>query len=173
VDAAARLPRDERSWCVTLMGDGPERRRIEGRVRRRGLQGTVALAGLQEDPAAVMRAFDAAVVPSRREAFGIAALEWMRMRVPVIVSPVGGLPELVRDGETGIMLARPDAEGIARAVQRLAQDEGLRQTLSRAAFERAGLFDGARAVQQIVEVYEGVMAGRVHGRKGGGHARGT
>lgn len=173
VDAAAMLPRDEQPWCVALMGDGPERRRLEGRIGRRRLQGVVVLAGLQENPAALMRAFDAAVVPSRREAFGIAALEWMRMRVPVIVSPVGGLPELVRDGQTGIVLARLDAEGIAEALRRLAQDEGLRRRLGHAAFERAGLFDGGRAVQQIVEVYEGVMAGRRHGSDVRGQASGT
>jgi glycosyltransferase involved in cell wall biosynthesis len=159
VDAAARLPRDERSWCFYLVGDGPQRRSLEERIRRYGLEGTVVLAGLHENPAAVLRAFDVVVVPSRREAFGIAALEAMRMRVPVVVSRVGGLPELVRDGQTGIVLPRLDAESIAQAIRRLASDEALRARVARNAFEHAGRFDGQSAVQQIIEVYQGLTRG--------------
>ena len=108
-----------------------------------------------------MRAFDVGVVPSRREAFGIAALEMMRMKVPVIVSPVGGLPELVRDGETGVILPelspggdryRPsaDSERMPRCGRNCRQN----------AFTHASSFDGGRAVEQIVEIYERLMTSR-------------
>jgi glycosyltransferase involved in cell wall biosynthesis len=154
VEAAAKLPRQAKPWCFYLVGDGPQRRQLEERICRLGLQGTIIVAGLHENPAAVLRAFDVAVVPSRREAFGIAALEAMRMRVPVIVSPVGGLPELIRDGETGIVLPRLDAESIAAAIQKLASDEALRTRLANNAFEYAGKFDGDIAVKQVVEIYQ-------------------
>ncbi|HPC95981.1 MAG TPA: glycosyltransferase family 4 protein [Sedimentisphaerales bacterium] len=159
VDAAARLPRDERSWCIYLLGDGPEKAALAKRIRRLGLERIVVLAGLHENTARVMRAFDLAVVPSRREAFGIAALELMRMRVPVIVSPVGGLPELVRDGETGIVLSRLDVETIAQEIRKLASDETLRDRLARRASEYAGRFDGISAVRQVVEVYQRLIRG--------------
>jgi glycosyltransferase involved in cell wall biosynthesis len=159
VDAAARLSRQERPWCLYLVGDGPERPMLEARIRRLGLEGTVILAGLHENPAAVMRAFDVAVVPSRREAFGIAALEMMRMCVPVIASPVGGLPELVRDGDTGLLLARLDADAIAQAIRRLAGDQALRERLARDAFAQASQFDGGRAVQQTIEIYQRLTSG--------------
>jgi len=168
VEAAAMLSRDEKRWCFCLVGDGPERLRLEDRVRQLGLQGTVSLAGMHEDPAAVMRAFDVAVVPSRREAFGIAALELMRMRVPVIVSPVGGLPELIRDGVTGMVLPELSAHAVARMIRMLAGNERLRETLVRNAYEHAGQFDGVRAVQQIVEVYERLE----HETRGASAARG-
>jgi glycosyltransferase involved in cell wall biosynthesis len=159
VEAAAKLPRQEKAWCFYLVGDGPQRRPLEERIRRLGLEGIVMLAGLNENPAAVMRAFDVAVVPSRREAFGIAALESMRMRTPVIVSPVGGLPELVQDDQTGIILPRLDAESIAQAIRRLASDEALGDRLARNAFEHAGRFDGGRAVEQVVEIYQRLTSG--------------
>ncbi len=158
VDAAGRLPREEGPWSVHLVGDGPEKRSLADRVHRLGLEGTVTLAGLHENTAVVLPAFDAVVVPSRREAFGIAALEAMRMRVPVIASPVGGLPELVRDGQTGILLPRLDAEAIAQAIRRLAQDDRLREQLRRNAFELASRFDGTQAMRQIVEVYQRLMS---------------
>lgn len=82
------------------------------------------------------------------------------MRVPVIASSVGGLPELVRDGETGILLPRLDAESIARAIRGLAGDERLREKLSRRAFELASQFDGDQAVRQVVEVYQRLMASK-------------
>jgi glycosyltransferase involved in cell wall biosynthesis len=159
VEAAAKLPRQERPWSFYLVGDGPQRRDIEERVRQLGLEGIVALAGLHENPAAVLRAFDVVVVPSRREAFGIAALEAMRMRVPVVVSPVGGLPELVQDSVTGIVLPKLDARSIAGAIRRLASDDALRNRLAGNAFEQAGKYDGDSAVKQVIEIYQRLMRG--------------
>jgi glycosyltransferase involved in cell wall biosynthesis len=106
VEAAALLRNQGDSRRFLIVGAGPERERLAGRIRKLNLDRIVVLAGLHENPATLMRAFDTGVVPSRREAFGIAALEMMRMKVPVIVSPVGGLPELVRDGRTGIILSQ-------------------------------------------------------------------
>jgi len=154
VDSAAILRDDDCPCRFFILGDGPQRRHLERRIHKRGLDRMVVLAGLREDPAAVMRAFDAAVVPSRREAFGIAALELMRMKVPVIVSPVGGLPELIRQGQTGIVLPRLDPGEIAGAVQRLMRDGDLRKRLADDAFEFAGSFGGADQVEQIVTLYE-------------------
>lgn len=159
VEAAAKLSDRENRWCVCLVGDGPQHGLLKERIRRLGLEGTVSLAGLRENSAVALRAFDVTVVPSRREAFGIAALESMRMRTPVIVSPVGGLPELVRDGVTGIVLPRLDAGSIAEAIRRLAGDEALRTRLAAGAFEHAGKFDGGSQVNQVVEIYQRLMRG--------------
>lgn len=158
VDAAAILRGENESYCFLLVGDGPERRPLEVRIRRLDLERVVVLAGLHENPAAAMRAFDVGVLPSRREAFGIAALELMRMRVPVIASPVGGLPELVREGEVGILLPRLTPDAIARAIQTIARDSVLRERLSQKAFEHASSFDGQEPVEQIVEIYERLAA---------------
>jgi glycosyltransferase involved in cell wall biosynthesis len=157
VEAAALLRNQGDSRRFLVVGAGPQRERLERRIRKLDLDRIVVLAGLHENPAIVMRAFDAGVVPSRREAFGIAALEMMRMKVPVIVSPVGGLPELVRDGRTGIILPQLSPQAIARAVQRLEENAALRETLGRNAFEHASSFDGGRAVEQITEIYEGLV----------------
>ena len=88
------------------------------------------------------------------------------MRVPVIVAPVGGLPELVRDGRTGVILPQLSVEAIAQAVRRLEGDAALRETLGRNAFEHASAFDGREQVRQIVDIYERLISTR-------GRARGT
>ncbi len=158
VEAAALLRNEGSSRCFLIIGAGPERERLERRIRKLDLDRTVILAGLHENPATMMRAFDAGMVPSRREAFGIAALEMMRMRVPVIASPVGGLPELIQDGRTGIILPQLSPEAIAQAVRKLEEDAVLRETLGRNAFEHASSFDGREQVRQIVDIYERLMS---------------
>jgi glycosyltransferase involved in cell wall biosynthesis len=162
VEAAALLPNHTDLRRVLVVGEGAQRKRLETRIRTLGLGRRVVLVGLHENPAMVMRAFDVGVVPSRREAFGIAALEMMRMKLPVIVSPAGGLPELVRDGRTGIVLAEMSAAALAAAIQRLEQDVALRETLSRNAWAHASSFDGREQVAQIMEIYLRVMATEGH-----------
>lgn len=160
IETAARLRDEPDAYRFFLVGEGAERNHLEGQLRRLRLAGTVTLAGLCQNPAEIMSAFDVAVVPSRREAFGIAALELMRMRVPVIVSPVGGLPELVRDRETGTLLARLTPADIADAIRALRADPALRQKLATAAYSHACSIDDGQAVAQIVEVYESVVRTR-------------
>jgi glycosyltransferase involved in cell wall biosynthesis len=157
VEAAAILRDEEDLYRFYVVGDGPQRAHLEGRIRRLGLDRMVVLAGLHENPASVMRAFDVGAIPSRREAFGIAALELMRMKVPVIVSPVGGLPELVQDGQTGVILPQLASDAIAQSIRRLERDAPLRERLSQNAFEHSSSFDGREAVEQIVDVYERLM----------------
>lgn len=159
IDASAALKEDSGSYCVYLAGDGPERASLEARVRRRGLEGIVVFGGLHTNPAEVMPAFDMAVVPSRREAFGIAALELMRMRVPVIVAPVGGLGELVEHEATGLVLRRLAPEEITGAIRRLRADGALRERLIDGAYERASTFDGREPLRRIVDLYEKLTEG--------------
>jgi len=158
IDAAAILRDEDDSWRFVVVGDGPEHEHLENRARTLGLDRAVMFAGLQENTAVVMRAFDVGAVPSRREAFGIAALEMMRMRVPVIVSPVGGLPDLVQNGQTGIVLPRLAPEAIAESIRQLRQDGALRERLLRSGFEHSSSFDGSRPMRQIVELYERLMS---------------
>ncbi len=164
VDAAQQLKEQGESCRVFLFGQGGQQQALEQQVRRAGLEQTVIFAGLTENPAEVMSAFDVAVVPSRREAFGIAALEWMRMSVPVIVSPVGGLPELIQPGRTGLVLPELTAHAIAEAIQSLRADPSWRATLAQAAFDRAGAFGVERPVTQIVDIYEEICEPRSQGR---------
>ena len=160
VEAAAVLRKDGDTFRFLVVGDGPERGHLDSQIHRLGLDQVVTLTGLRENTAQIMRAFDVGVVPSRREAFGIAALEMMRMKVPVIVSPVGGLPELVRDGETGVVLSQLSPEAMAESIRRLHNDVGWRERLRENAFAHSSSFDGGRAVEQIVEIYERLMTSR-------------
>ena len=154
IDAAAILcPEDER-YRFVIVGEGAQRQSLEAIVNRLGLGERVTFTGLCENPAEIVRAFDVAVVPSRREAFGIAAVEFMRMKVPVIASPVGGLVEVIQHEKTGILLDELSVGGIAEAVKRLVRESSLREELINNAEVFSRQFDGREQIKQITAIYE-------------------
>jgi N-acetyl-alpha-D-glucosaminyl L-malate synthase BshA len=106
----------ERVKAVLLMiGDGPDRSALEKRVADLGLGEVVQFVGEQRDLVSWLSASDLFLLPSSQESFGLAALEAMACQVPVIASRVGGLPEVIEDGVTGV-LCPPDA--IAQMAER-------------------------------------------------------
>ena len=97
-------------------GMGSELRSLAGRL---GLDGAVHFLGPRLDAAALMASFDVFVLPSRVEGLPVALLEAMALRRPVVVTPVGGVPEVVRDGREGLHAPVGDPDAVARAVDRL------------------------------------------------------
>ena len=154
IEAAAILCEKDQRFRFVIVGDGPERKQLEGLVARLGLKEKVVFTGLCKDPAEVIRAFDIAVIPSRREAFGITAIEFMRMKIPIVASPVGGLVELVQHEKNGILLDSLNPQNIADAVNRLVQDDSLRERLTNNAEVFSRKFDGKEQLQQITDIYE-------------------
>ncbi len=154
IDAAAILCREDERYHFVIVGEGPQRQQLEAMVNRLGLGERITFTGLCENPAEIVRAFDLAVVPSRREAFGIAAVEFMRMKVPVITSAVGGLIEVVQHEKTGILLDELSAGSIAEAVRRLLRESPLRERLIDDAEVFSRRFDGREQLTQITEIYE-------------------
>src|SRR5690606_37146156 len=86
---------------LTLVGDGRERENLENLVRELELSDKVSFEGFQSDPGKYLSAADLYVLPSYSEGFGIAAVEAMFLKVPVLATNVGGIPEFIKDGENG------------------------------------------------------------------------
>jgi len=148
---------------LVLVGDGPERRRIERLVTEAGLASDVEFAGAQPDALPWLSIADLFLLPSAQESFGLSALEAMACEVPVIASLVGGLPEVVTEGVTGHLRAPEDTAGMAAAALALLQDPARREAMG-----RAGADDVRRRFEQdtVVPVYERmyeevVAAGRI------------
>jgi len=154
INAAAILCEKDPRYHFVIVGEGSQRKQLERLVAQLGLKEKVIFTGLCKNPAEVISGFDIAVVPSRREAFGIAAVEFMRMKIPVIASPVGGLVEVVQHNKTGILLDNLNAENIAEAVDTLVQDNFLRESLVENAEVFSHKFDGAEQLKQITSIYE-------------------
>ena len=129
------------------------------RARALDLANAVRFLGRVDDVAELLAAADVVVMPSRQEGLGVAALEAMAAAVPVIASRVGGLPEAVRDGETGLLVAADDPTALAAAIARLAADRALATGLGAAGaarvrqrFTMTGMADATLALyRRLVE----------------------
>jgi glycosyltransferase involved in cell wall biosynthesis len=156
---ACRLLRDRGvTLRALLVGDGELRRRLEARVAREGLAGTVELLGARPHEAipGLLAGATAMVLPSVRardgqmEGIPVALMEAMAAGVPVVATRLSGIPELVVDGETGLLVPERDPAALADAMERLARDAALAARLAsgarRAVAER---FDRARNVAAL------------------------
>jgi glycosyltransferase involved in cell wall biosynthesis len=145
IDALQRISPDRRARLV-IIGDGPERQRLEEQVRRSGLEGRVEVRGrvsaheLRQAYANASVFVLPAIVDTRgdTEGLGVVLLEAMSYRVPVIASNLGGITDIVRDGETGLLVPPADVAALGAALERLAADAGLAKRLSEAGHRMVG-----------------------------------
>ena len=159
VEVFARL-RATRLARLRLVGDGPERPRVEAMVAALGLTAEVEFLGERVDLPVLLREADLFLLPSETESFGLAALEAMASGVPVIASAVGGLPEVIPDGEVGFLCPLGDVEAMAAAARRLFDDAPLHARLSSAARRLAETrYRVEPAVDRYVAVYRRVLGG--------------
>lgn len=136
-EAAAALKRRGRKIEFLVAGEGPVRRQLEEQVKALNLADEVRFCGFVSDAPAFLSQIDIFVLPSLYEGLGVAVLEAMAAGKPVIASRVGGLPELVADGETGLLVSPKNVEGLIEAIARLADDESLAREMGRKGAARA------------------------------------
>lgn len=133
LQAFARFRSQRKGAKLLLVGNGPLKSRIVQQVDSLGLNDAVIFAGSRSDVPDVLKAMDLFVFPSRNEALGIALLEAMYSGLPVIAARTGGIPEIVKDGETGVLVESENIESLTQAMLRLAGDQGLCARLGKAA----------------------------------------
>lgn len=131
VRAFARLlsqqPGLRRRARLVIAGDGPERGHLEELIAQEGVGAVTWLAGERSDIPAFMQSLDVFVLPSLGEGISNTILEAMASGLPVVASRVGGNPELVTEGDNGLLVPSGDPEALADALARYAEDPGLAQ----------------------------------------------
>lgn len=142
---------------ATLAGDGVERTRLQRLANELGLAPHVTFAGQVSDPRPLVARSHLVALTSDHEGFPNALLEAMALGRPVVSTNVGGVAELVRDGEDGFLTSNDPAELAARMGALLA-DPALRDRMARSARERAGQFPWERVVRETEDVYREVLA---------------
>ena len=146
--------------ACALAGDGPARADLESEAKRLGLGDRVLFLGHRRDVPAVLAALDLFVQPSLYEGFGLSLLEAMAAGLPIVASRVGGIPELLEDGRTGLLVPPQDPAALARAILRLLRDRDLAQRLSGAARLRAlDRHSMAQATESVDALYRRVLEG--------------
>jgi glycosyltransferase involved in cell wall biosynthesis len=154
VDVAVRALTQVPNARLVVLGEGPERPRLEQLAAE--LAVPVSLPGRVPDVAAWLRRADALVHPVRWEGFGLALLEAMLASLPVVASAVSSIPEIVVDGQTGVLVPPDDPDALAAAVNRVLEDPG---TFGRHGYARArSEFSVERMVDQTLAVYDAASA---------------
>lgn len=141
-----------------LKGHGALRRAMEERVSALSLSDHFRFLGFRPDAPRLIPAFDIVTVPSHIEPLGNATLEAMAAGRPVVGSRVGGIPEMVVDGETGVLVPAQDPQALAAALEPLITSPALRDRLGRAARERAERAFSLRAhAARLQTLYDAVL----------------
>lgn len=117
------------SFDALIVGDGPDRPALEAELRLLGIGDRVQLAGERNDVRELLAAADIFVLSSVSEGLPVSVLEAMAAELPVVASRVGGVPELVADGENGFLVPPRDPDELAAALGRLVEDRDLRRRL--------------------------------------------
>jgi N-acetyl-alpha-D-glucosaminyl L-malate synthase BshA len=144
--------RKELAAKLIFVGDGPEKAHIEQLARQKNLSHDIIHLGKVADPKEILSVADLFILPSETESFGLAALEAMAMKVPVISTWSGGLPEVNLQGKTGFLSAVGDVGDMSANALKLLRDGNLLAEFRQNAFEQARRFD----IENILPLYEKV-----------------
>lgn len=148
---------------LLVVGEGSRREALEALAHELGVAERVVFTGRRDDVPAVTAALDVAVLPSYREAQGLTILEAMALSRPIVASNVGGIPEMVEDGITGLLVPAHDPDALGAAIVRLLRDHPLADTLGRAGHDLVhDKFCIERMVAAVEQIYdEGARAVRL------------
>ncbi len=163
-DAVVRIfkkIRERLNARLLLVGEGPELDKTLRTAREIGVHDYVDALGEQDQVQALLSISDVMLLPSEQESFGLSALEAMACEVPVVASRVGGLPEVITDGETGFLHPPDDLDAMAASAVRVMTDDALHERIARAGRRLVETkFCADEIVPRYEEYYDEVLATR-------------
>lgn len=161
IAAAARLREQGLAVKCLLIGDGPERARVEAQARDTGLADHVVITGFLQDVRPVIAACDVMVLASHAvETFSLAALEAMALGKPMVMTRIGGAPEQITQGENGMMYPPGDIDALADSLRQLADPVVRRRMGDEAAARVVSNFDVNTMVRSFEQAFSALAAGK-------------
>lgn len=149
---------------LIIVGEGPDEIMLKALAGELGVADKIVFAGYQGNPRPFYQLMDIFVHAAASEAFGLVLVEAMLASLPVVATRVGGIPGIVVDGETGLLIDSGQPGQLASAIEKLAAQPALRATMGTAGRDRARAdFSDARYVQDIENLYRGVIEQRLGG----------
>ena len=145
--------------CLCMVGDGPDRPQLERRAHDLGIVKDTLFLGYQEDVAPYYAAFDALVLPSSNEGTPVSAIESLAAGRPVVATRVGGVPDVVAEGEDGFLVEPGDTDELAERLTQLARDPALRERMGEAGRRRVlPRYAVERLVDDIDRLYRSLLS---------------
>jgi glycosyltransferase involved in cell wall biosynthesis len=154
LDAHAQLLARVNDAHLVIAGDGPCRAELERRIAQRGIGPSVHLLGRRRDIDAILRQIDVGVMSSDWEGMPLFVFECMAAATPLVATAVGGIPDVVRDGKTGLLVPPRDSTVLATAIERVITDHQLGRRLATAAATGLGRFTIDSVARRFADLYE-------------------
>jgi glycosyltransferase involved in cell wall biosynthesis len=154
IDAAALAVREVPDARFVILGEGDQRRVLERHIKELHLEKHVLLPGFRPDIIGCIRGFDLIVMPSLQEGLGTSLLDAMAAGKATVATRTGGIPEVVADGQTGMLVPPRDTQALATAITELLQHADRREAMGRAGLARVKkIFSAERMVERTLEAY--------------------
>ncbi|TCK02911.1 glycosyltransferase family 4 protein [Phorcysia thermohydrogeniphila] len=158
IEAARILLKERNDLAFVVFGEGKLKSYLQSLIKEKGLEGSFLLAGFKEDVYNYVKGFDVFVLPSDYEGLGSSLLIAMLLNVPVVATKVGGVPEVIKDGETGLLVERRNPVKLADAILRLLDGSKLRKRITTKAYSVVvDNFSVGRMVDAYLRLYGEVV----------------
>jgi glycosyltransferase involved in cell wall biosynthesis len=161
VSAMARVAKKYPKSLLVLVGKGDdlddEEMRLKEQVKNLGIGDKVRFLGWRSDVEEIMGCFDVFVLPSLNEGMGRVLVEAMAAGLPIVASRVGGIPDLIKDGENGLLISAANAPALAQAIADLLADKKKRKRMGEAGKKRCRQFSSEVMVAQINNLYTALV----------------
>jgi len=151
IEAFGTLRKQRSDVHLVIVGSGPLEDELISMVADRSLEDSVTFTGFRRDVADLMSSFDVFVHPSRWEGFGLVFLEAMASRLPIVATNVSAIPEIVRDGDTGVLVAPDDPDALHEAMSRLANNPEYARELGESGYRR---LESEFSLDRMVDAHE-------------------
>ena len=150
IDAAKNVIKEYPDILFLIVGDGPERNNLKYKINNYGIMKNFQFVGYQKNIQLYISKMDFIILPSKSEGFPNVVLEAMAGQKPVVATRVGGVPEVVIDGETGIIIEPGDVTALINSINNICGDKDLRKKMGLAAFKRVQEQFG---IERMVELH--------------------
>lgn len=160
LEALVQVRRAVPAVRLLIAGDGPCRGALEQQARRLGLDDCVRFLGHRSDVDSVLRAADAGALPSDREGSPLLMFECMANDTPLVATAVGGVPDVIENGRTGVLVPRRDPDALAHALIGILTDPERARALAAAARDRLDRFTIEATAAHFAELYDALLAER-------------
>jgi glycosyltransferase involved in cell wall biosynthesis/peptidoglycan/xylan/chitin deacetylase (PgdA/CDA1 family) len=165
IEAHAQLQGPGAAAHLVLIGDGPRRPDLERRVAELDTADRVHFLGFRRDVDSILRAVDVCAMSSDWEGMPLFALESMAAGIPLVATSVGGVPEIIDDEVTGLLVPPRDPPALAAALSRLLDDQALRESLGASASSRIEELGIDRVAGRFADLYDSLLARQVTSRR--------
>jgi glycosyltransferase involved in cell wall biosynthesis len=153
INAVSALIKDFPGLRFIIIHDGELKAELQQQVKDLGLQEHVFFTGVIEDAARLLPAFDLFVLPSKSEAFGYVLIEAGLASVPVVATEVGGITDIITNGENGLLVPPDDTPALTQAIRTVISNDDLRHSLARAHYERSMTFTVEKMIKETRQIY--------------------